>query len=93
MQLLGLPPLGIPRLDDDPGLADLVDPTTTCPAPPAFGTAPSIPAPPSPPRAPRPLPPLPDGPPQPTPRIVLRNGSTLPPPNDVRLPRQPAPPA
>ena len=39
MQLLGLPALGVPRLDDDAGLIDLVDPSRApTPAPPAYGT-------------------------------------------------------
>jgi hypothetical protein len=92
IQLLGLPPLGIPRLDNDQGLADLIDPTKTTPAPPPFGTTPQIPAPPIPPRPPRPLPPPPTSSPQPTPPVILRDGSTLPPPNDAPLPHQPNPP-
>ena len=44
MQLLGLPALGVPRLDDDAGLADLVDPARTPTAPPpAYGTTITIP--------------------------------------------------
>jgi hypothetical protein len=93
IQLLGLPPLGVPRVDDDPGLADLVDQTIDNPAPPPFGTTPTIPAPPRPPRAPRPLPPSPTKSPRPTPPVILRNGSTLPPPNDAPLPHQPSPPS
>lgn len=86
MQLLGLPPLGVSRLDDDPGLADLIDPAIVNAAPPAFGTTPPTPAPPSPRPVANPLPALPPGAPQPTPPVVLRNGGTLPPPNDAPLP-------
>jgi hypothetical protein len=86
MQLLGLPALGVPRLDADPGLADLIDPTISNAAPPSFGTTLPIPAPPSPPRRASPLPALPAGPPQPTPRVILRNGKTLAAPHDAPLP-------
>ncbi len=92
MQLLGLPPLGVPRLDNDPGLADLVDPAISTPPPPPFGSAPTIPPPPAQPRPPQPLPPPPTTSPHPTPPVVLRTGSTLPPPNDAPLPHQPDPP-
>ena len=62
MQLLGLPALGVPRLDGDPGLADLVDPAQAPTAPPpAFGTAIAIPPAPDPPVAPHPPPPPPPG--------------------------------
>ncbi|HEY2542640.1 MAG TPA: alkaline phosphatase family protein [Gaiellaceae bacterium] len=92
MELLGLPALGVPRLDEDAGLADLVDSAITNPPPPKFGTAPPIPAPPARRPNPRPLPTPPAGPPKPTPLVVLRNGKTLPPPNDAPLPQRPAPP-
>jgi Phosphoesterase family len=91
IQLLALPALGVPRVDDDPGLADLVSPVPTTAPPPGFGEAITLPAPPR--RAPRPnpLPPAP-GPPVPVPPVILRDGTTLPPPDDVRLPQQPRPP-
>jgi hypothetical protein len=93
MQLLGLPALGIPRLDNDAGLADLVDPAQTpTAAPPAYGTAITIPPAPSPPVAPHPPPPPPAGNPVPVPDVILRGGGTLPPPNDAPLPKQPSPP-
>ncbi|MBV9603981.1 MAG: hypothetical protein JO027_02675 [Solirubrobacterales bacterium] len=94
IDLLGLPALGVPRLDDDPGLADLVDPAQTPnPAPPAYGTTIQLPPDPSPPKSPRPTPPPPAGAPKPLGPIILRDGSTLPPPNDAPLPQQPQPPA
>jgi hypothetical protein len=94
IQLLGLPALGVPRLDDDPGLADLVDPTRTPnPPPPAYKTAIDLPPIPNPPIAPNPEPPHPSGSPVPVGDIILRDGSTLPPPNDAPLPKQPHPPA
>jgi hypothetical protein len=91
IQLLGLPALAVPRLDDDPGLADLFDPNVQNAAPPAFGAQIAVPPAPVPTPPARPLPP-PPGPPQPVPEIVLRGGKTLPPPNDVPLPQQPAHP-
>jgi len=83
LDLLGLPPLGVPRLDNAPTLADLVD-TGAKPsaAPPAYGTTITQPTPPSPAPTPTPVPP------PPTPNsagvgpVLLRDGSTLPPPND-----------
>jgi len=93
MQLLGLPALGVARLDDDPGLADLVDPSRAATAaPPAYGSTLSIPPAPVPPVAPSPAPPPPSAQPVPVPPIILRDGSTLPPPNDAPLPHQPNPP-
>jgi phospholipase C len=88
LQLLGLPPLGVPRLDDDPGLADLVDTSATAkinPSPPPFGTTITPPAPPKPTPAPTPPPPPPVRHSAPVGPILLRGGSTLPPPNDVPL--------
>jgi len=94
MQLLGLPALGVPRLDHDAGLADLVDPAKAPTAPPpAYGTTITIPTAPSPPIAPNPPPPPPAGEPVPVPDIILSDGSTLPPPNDAPLPQQPNPPS
>jgi Phosphoesterase family len=87
---------GVPRLDNDPGLADLVETSpsrTPNPVPPAFGTAVDLPPAPSPPKSPNPTPPPPAGNPAPVAEIILRDGSTLPPPNDVPLPQQPHPPA
>jgi hypothetical protein len=93
LQLLKLPPLGVPRADDDPGLADLVDQNMKPnPPPPAFGQKLDIPTPPRPQPAPKPTPP-PPGKPQPVAPVVLRGGGQLPPPDDVALPPQPAPPA
>jgi hypothetical protein len=94
IQLLGLPNLGVPRVDLDPGLADLADPQTIDnPAPPAYGTAIALPNPPQPAPAPKPLPPPPPGQPVPTPQVILRGGGTMAAPNDAPLPQQPNPPA
>jgi len=82
LDLLGLPPLGVVRLDDAGSLADLIGPAASTPPPPAFGAAITQPAPPTraPTPTPLPLPPLatsaPVGP------VTLRDGTTLPPPND-----------
>ena len=92
MQVLGLPRLGVARVDRDHGLADRIDPTASVPPPPAFGAKIPIPPVPSPPRKPHRPPPPPSSPHR-VPRVVLRDGSTLPPPFDVKLPHQPKPPA
>jgi hypothetical protein len=91
LQLLGLPNLGVPRLDNDAGLADLVAGSVSNPPPPAFGSKITLPPPPSPAPQPRPLPPSPVTKPVAVPPVILRNGQTLPPPNDVPLPAQPPP--
>jgi hypothetical protein len=94
IDLLGLPALGIARVDEAPTLADLVDPAQPpTPAPPAFGTTLTIPPAPSPPVAPKPPPPAPSAPPSPVGEVVLRDGSTLPAPNDAPLPHQASPPS
>jgi hypothetical protein len=85
MQLLGLPQMGVPRLDNDAGLADLVDPRVNNPAPPAFGTRVTLPPAPHPTPQPHPLPPPPVNHPSPVPRVFLRNGTTLPAPNDAPI--------
>jgi Phosphoesterase family len=95
IDLLGLPKLGVPRVDDDHGLADLVDlnasPKRFNPAPPAFGSSIKMPAPPKPTPASHPLPPSP-GAPVPVPKVILRGGKTMAAPNDQPLPKQPKPP-
>ena len=92
LQLLALPPLGVARIDDDAGLADLIDTTRSNPSPPPYGTSPPIPPAPTPTPRPTPPPPAPTATPQPVPPITLRDGTTLPPPNDAPLPPQPHPP-
>ncbi|MCU1607369.1 MAG: hypothetical protein JWP46_3834 [Modestobacter sp.] len=82
LDLLGLPPLGVPRLDDAPDLADLVADTATTPPPPAYGTTITQPPPPRPAPAPRPLPPPPATTSAPVGPVLLRDRTTLPPPND-----------
>jgi hypothetical protein len=82
LDLLGLPPLGVPRLDDAPDLADLVADTATTPPPPAYGTTITQPPPPRPAPTPRPLPPPPATTSAPVGPVLLRDRTTLPPPND-----------
>jgi hypothetical protein len=93
IELLGLPALGVPRVDSDPGLADLVDPAQPPSSPPpAYGSTVALPPAPEPPIAPRPTPAHPAGKPVPVGEVILRDGSTLPAPNDAPLPQQPSPP-
>jgi uncharacterized protein YegP (UPF0339 family) len=82
LDLLGLPPLGVPRLDEAPSLADLIDPTVSNPAPPPYGSTITQPAPPSPTPTPNPAPPPPSTASVAVGPVLLRDGSTLPPPND-----------
>ncbi len=82
LDLLGLPPLGVPRLDDAVSLADLVAETASVGAPPAYGATVIQPTPPSPPPTPRPAPPPPVAVSTAVGPVLLRDGSTLPPPND-----------
>ncbi|WP_018332627.1 alkaline phosphatase family protein [Actinomycetospora chiangmaiensis] len=81
LDLLDLPDLGVPRLDKAPSLADLVADSPTVPAPPHPGSAITQPTPPNP--SPPPVtPPLPTGQPTAVGPVVLRDGSTLPAPDD-----------
>ncbi|WP_427889218.1 alkaline phosphatase family protein [Kribbella sp. GL6] len=89
LDLLGLPALGVPRVDNDKGLADLVNLSpgaTLSPPPPNHGTTIVQPTPPTPTPPPTQPPPPPVPAPTPVGPILLRDGSTLPPPNDVPLP-------
>jgi hypothetical protein len=93
IQLLGLPDLGVPRLDGDPGLADLAHAQAAPNAqPPGYGQAINLPDTSIPPQAPHPLSPSPTAALIPVGEVILRDGRTLPPPFDVRLPKQPEPP-
>ena len=82
LDLLGLPPLGVPRLDGAPSLADLITSTPDTPPPPALGTTITQPTPPTPTPPPVLLPPPPVATSTPVSPVILRDGSTLPPPND-----------
>jgi hypothetical protein len=92
LDLLGLPPLGVPRVDDAPSLADLVNSSVSNPPPPGFGTTITQPTPPTPTPTPAALPPPPTPHSRPVGPIVLRDGTTLPPPNDqpITAPKHPA---
>ncbi|GAA4353024.1 alkaline phosphatase family protein [Microbacterium rhizosphaerae] len=82
MDLLGLPPMGVPRVDDAPSLAHMVDPALTRPEPPVPGSAVVQPTPPTPtptPVAPQPWP----GPLHtPLPELITLDGTPLPAPTD-----------
>jgi hypothetical protein len=93
LQLLGLPALRVPRVDHDAGLVDRVDPTLDVPPPPPHGETIAVPPAPLPTPPPAPLPPPPSSAPIPVPHVFLLGGRLLPPPHDVKLPQQPAPPA
>jgi len=86
LDLLGLPPLGVPRLDDAPSLADLVAASPLSPPPPAFGATIVQPTPPRPTPTPTPPPPPPVAVSAPVGPVLLRGGGTLPPPDDQPLP-------
>jgi Phosphoesterase family len=91
IQLLGLPGLGVPRVDTDAGIADRYDTTVTMLVPPAFGTTVTQPMPPSPAPQPQPVP-APTFKPRPLDPVYLSDGSTVAAPNDATLPQQPNPP-
>ncbi len=83
IDLFGLPPFGVPRVDTARSLVGRVDATLTRPQPPAFGTAIVQPTPPNP--TPIPVPPDPwDGPvAAPLPDLVANHGATIPAPDDA----------
>jgi hypothetical protein len=93
IDLFGLPPFGVPRVDTAPSLASLVSDTLARPAPPAHGVAITQPAPPDPTPAPEPPPPW-NGPlDQPLPALSANGGKTVPVPTDgVVHPKPPKPP-
>ena len=82
LDLLGLPPLGVPRLDQAASLADLVEAARSNPAPPAFGSTIIQPAAPQPAPAPAPAPAPPVSTSTAVGPVILRGGGALPPPND-----------
>jgi hypothetical protein len=95
IDLLGLPELGVPRVDTAPTLAHHVHARTKRPVPPAFGTTITQPTPPR----PKPRPKKPSAWPgplnQPMPALVTLDGSVLPAPTDgvvrVKPPKSPSP--
>ncbi|GGF23082.1 hypothetical protein GCM10011399_15880 [Subtercola lobariae] len=90
IDLLGLPPLGVPRVDTAPSLAQHVDPALSRPVPPAPGSTITQPPPPSP--TPPPSAPQPWAGPLGVllPVLVTLDGSALPAPTDGTV--RPAPP-
>jgi hypothetical protein len=94
IDLLGLPAMGVPRVDTAPSMADRVDRTLSRPPPPAYGTAITQPTPPTPTPAPVDPGPWPGPTGQPMPALVTLDGSPLPAPSDaVVRPNPPKPPA
>jgi hypothetical protein len=83
IDLLGLPPFGIPRVDTSASLAGRVDANLARPVPPAFGSA--IVQPPAPNPTPKIKAPNPWGGPnaQALPKLVANGGATLAAPNDA----------
>ncbi|HEX7536578.1 MAG TPA: hypothetical protein VF391_06180, partial [Dermatophilaceae bacterium] len=93
IELLGLPALGVPRVDSSPSLAAHVDPLLTRAEPPAPGSTITQPTAPNPP--PRPHQPAPWSGPlnHPMPALVTLDGSSLPAPADGLVrPKPPKPP-
>jgi hypothetical protein len=95
IDLLGLPPMGVPRVDTAPSLARHVHKTTSRPEPPAYGTVIAQPTPPNP-------TPVPAKPArwrhklhQPMPDLITLDGSALPAPTDgivrAKPPKPPVP--
>jgi hypothetical protein len=94
VDLFGLPPFGVPRVDTAPSLVGFVSSTLKRPAPPAFGASITQPAAPIP--TPKPTPPAPWSGPvgAPLPALVANHGKTLPAPTDgVVNAKPPKPPA
>ncbi len=92
IDLLGLPPMGVPRVDDAPSLAHLVDPTLTRPVPPAPGSTVVQPAPPTPTPAPVAPQPWPGPLHQQLPPLVTLDGSAVPAPTDGIVHKNPPKP-
>lgn len=93
IDLLGLPAMGVARVDGAPSLTHLVDPSLSRPQPPVPGS--TITQPPAPQPAPQPRAPDPWKGPlnQPMPALVTLDGSALPAPTDAVVhPKPPAPP-
>jgi hypothetical protein len=78
LDLLGLPPLGVTRLDDAPTLVDLINLHPATPTPPPFGSTITQPSPPHPTPAPNPTPPPPASTSTPVGAVTLRDGSHCP---------------
>ncbi len=92
IDLLGLPPMGVPRVDDAPSLAHLVDPGLSRELPPAPGTVIAQPPPPNPAPQAEPTAPWPGPLGQPMPPLVTLDGSLVPAPTDGLVrPKPPKP--
>jgi hypothetical protein len=89
IDLFGLPPFGVPRVDTARSLAGRVDKSLARPNPPAFGTAIVQPAPPKP--TPSPVPPQTwEGPnAKPLPALIANGGKTIPAPDDATVSKKP----
>ena len=89
IDVFGLKPFGVPRVDSSASLAGRLDPTLARPAPPALGTAIVQPRPPNPPPAIQP--PLPWAGPsaQPLPDLVANGGAMIPAPDDALVRAKP----
>jgi len=93
IDLLGLPALGVPRVDMSPSLAAHVDPSLTRPEPPVPGSTITQPTAPNPPPSSRPPAPWPGPLNQPMPALVTLDASSLPAPTDGLVsPKPPKPP-
>ena len=93
LDLLGLPPLGVPRLDGAPSLANLVDTTASNPPPPAYGTTVTQPAPPEADARSRTLPPRRPAAPSRSGRCCCATAAPCRPPTTSRYTPNPHPPA
>jgi hypothetical protein len=93
VDLLGLPALGVPRVDTAPSMAGFIDAGLSRPEPPAPGSSITQPTPPSPTPAPVEPDPWPGQLDQPMPALVTLDGSALPAPTDgVVRAKPPKPP-
>jgi phospholipase C len=82
IDLLGLPPMQVPRVDDAPSLAHLVDASLSRPVPPPPGSVVVQPTPPAAPPQPEPTAPWSGALGQPMPPLVTLDGSVVPAPTD-----------
>ena len=93
IDLLGLPPMGVPRVDLAPSLAPLVNSASTRPLPPAPGTAITQPTPPQPTPTPPTTAPWPGTLDQQLPALITLDGTAVPAPTDGLVrPTPPKPP-
>jgi hypothetical protein len=82
VDLFGLPPFGVPRVDTAPSLARFVVNTLARPQPPAHGSTIAQPAPPVPTPVPQPPPPWSGPLNKPLPALIANGGKTVPAPAD-----------